>query len=758
MRFRSLALAFLVYLALAVIMFWPLARDLRAGVPHDVGDPLLNSWILWWNAHAVPFTQAWWNAPAFWPLPDFIALSEHLLGVSVIATPLQWLGARPQFAYNLILLLSWPLCAIGAHALCWHATRRHDASFIGGLVFGFNPYRLGQTPHIQVLACWWMPLALLALHHSVEAANVRRALPWLVLFAIAWLLQAFSNGYFLFYFSFLVALWIGWFAARRDRWQIGVAIVVAWSIVALLTMPALLHYKAVHDYWQLKRPIDEIVAYSADLPSFVTAGDLVRIWPFRPDTRGEQGLYAGVVAAALFVAGAIVAVVAARRVSSRRSTALYILLTIGALFLISGLATLVFDGWSVDLGPLSIRSKRAQKPLSLALACFLVAGAFDVRVRQAIRSRSLFAFYALSTLVCFAMCFGPSGHIMGEHIIEKPPYWWLMKVPGIDSLRVPTRFLLVAALPFAIAVALAYLRLTSRLKPATRHLAAAGCLLAIVVDSWPRPMPMHLPRDVYTLPTAARDAIVVELPLGEVVDDEVAAMVRQISHGRPVVNGYTGHFPAPHRMLVAALRERDASALAGLTMFRRPLCIVISTERLQARNSRVMTESLGAKLLGVEREWSFYLLGATSSPPAGDRPTVPVKHVGTFDSSSRASWAADGRADTYWESRRPQRGDEGIELELAGEASVAGIALTQGARLWDYPRQLVVETSLDRQTWEWGWQGGTAGLTFFASLRDWTHARFAVAFPSRAARFVRLRQTGFSQNAYWSVAEVEVLH
>jgi hypothetical protein len=66
----------------------------------------------------VPYTARWWNAPAFYPSTGVLAFSENLLGLSLISTPLQWLGAGPQLAYNIVLLLTFPLCAIGAYLLC----------------------------------------------------------------------------------------------------------------------------------------------------------------------------------------------------------------------------------------------------------------------------------------------------------------------------------------------------------------------------------------------------------------------------------------------------------------------------------------------------------------------------------------------------------------------------------------------------------------------------------------------------------------
>ncbi len=188
------------YLALTCILLWPLPLHLSSVIPDGVGDNVLNTWILWWNAHTVPLTTRWWNAPIFWPATGALAFSEHLLGVSVLTSPMQWAGAGPLTTYNVALLLTFPLSAIAAHALVFDITKRHDAALVGGLVFGFNPYRVYHLGHLQMLWCFWMPLALLGLHLYL-ARNDRR---WLWLFSVAWLLQALSNGYFLFFFGVLI--------------------------------------------------------------------------------------------------------------------------------------------------------------------------------------------------------------------------------------------------------------------------------------------------------------------------------------------------------------------------------------------------------------------------------------------------------------------------------------------------------------------------------------------------------------------------
>src|SRR4051812_46241777 len=182
---RHWVVACAVYAGVTAAITWPIAAHLRSALPHDAYDPALNTWILWWNAHAVPYTARWWNAPAFHPVPGVLAFSEHLLGLSLISTPLQWLGAGPQTAYNVVFLLTFPLCALGAFLLAFELTHREDAAFIAGLLFGFAPYRIAHLPQIQCLAAFPMPFALLGLHRYLRDPRPR----WLIVFGTGWLLQ-----------------------------------------------------------------------------------------------------------------------------------------------------------------------------------------------------------------------------------------------------------------------------------------------------------------------------------------------------------------------------------------------------------------------------------------------------------------------------------------------------------------------------------------------------------------------------------------
>src|SRR5207247_3915451 len=112
----------------------------RSTVPSDLGDPLLTIWILWWNAHHIPFTAAYWNAPIFAPAPYTLALSETLLGVAWLTTPLQWLGASPLVAYNVMYVATPIFNGLAAYWLCLTLTRRPYAAAIRGPAYALGPY------------------------------------------------------------------------------------------------------------------------------------------------------------------------------------------------------------------------------------------------------------------------------------------------------------------------------------------------------------------------------------------------------------------------------------------------------------------------------------------------------------------------------------------------------------------------------------------------------------------------------------------
>jgi hypothetical protein len=317
---RSSHIAIASYLAIAIVWSWPLPIHLADRFTHDPGDPLLNTYLIWWNAQAVPLTAAYWSPPFYWPLRNTLALSEHLAGLWPITTPLQLLGASPLFAYNLVILASTWWTGLATHALTKRLTASTLAAYCAGIAFAFAPYRTSQLAHIQLYACWWIPVMLLALHAYYEERRVR----WLVLLCVAYLLQGLTNGYYLLFLPVLVGAWILWFttigappavASAKVGWpavasaKVGAAwrVLLTLAVSLGLTLPFLLQYYVVHRDQGLSRNLGEMAAYSARPESLLSATPILRFWNTRPPHTTEQYLFPGLTALALVVAGVVLA-------------------------------------------------------------------------------------------------------------------------------------------------------------------------------------------------------------------------------------------------------------------------------------------------------------------------------------------------------------------------------------------------------------------------------------------------------------------
>ena len=119
--------AFLTYQGIAVLMTWPLLPGIARDVPGDLGDPLLNLWILAWGAEQVPrlltgaiSLQDYWNANIFHPEPLALSFSEHLFGQVLQILPVYHLTGNTILCYNLLFLTSFSLSGLGCFS--WSAT------------------------------------------------------------------------------------------------------------------------------------------------------------------------------------------------------------------------------------------------------------------------------------------------------------------------------------------------------------------------------------------------------------------------------------------------------------------------------------------------------------------------------------------------------------------------------------------------------------------------------------------------------------
>ena len=433
---RPVLLATAALAALTCAYTWPLIAHAGSAVPHDRGDPLLVTWILWWSTHAVPLTDAWWNAPAFYPSPGVLGFSENLLGLAPITAPIIALTHAPLLGYNAAFLLSYLFSGLGAYLLAFVLTRRHDASFVAAVAFAFAPYRLSHTQHLQLLSSYWMPVAIAALHQYVTRPRWR----WAALFAGSWLLQALACGYYFFFLTIFVLLWLAWFGAGRLRRREWARLGATWFVAACLLAPVLLGYRSIHAFYGFKRSPVEVVNYSADI-----AG----LWSASPDSLLWSWLHAGV-----------------------------------------GSESEQFPGLSVLL--LCVAG------MAIAVQSFRLKAEATSRCAEASDSR--FGFYGLTAILMWALSLGPRPTLHGQPLGIPGPYALLMNLPGFNGMRVPARVWMLSVLCLAVLAALVVARIESR---RARRLVAAVATLGLLLDGWPRAFPVVAPPGMLVTSTGA---------------------------------------------------------------------------------------------------------------------------------------------------------------------------------------------------------------------------------------------------------------
>ena len=562
-----LLLVFLFYLALTAVATYPLIIELPTAVI-DFGDPLLNSWILAWNAHALltdPLRL--FDANIFYPHRWTLAYSELLIVPSLLGLPITLIWGNPILTHNLLLFTSYALSAFAVYLLVVSLTGDRRAGLVSGVIFAFASFRIGRLGQLQIQLGYWIPFAFYFLHRFVH----RRRWRDLLLFALMAVAQTLSNGHYGYYLALAVALFFGLTAlldpaSRR---------LVLWRRVALggllalaVVLPFLLPYWWVRDEVGLIRHPGELRLFSARLESYLSAprtnlffGDLTAHL-----RRPEGELFTGFVVLGLALVGLWPSRSSGQR-DARDDLRRRLVVGLECLALISALAILTV------LRPLApavllLASLGLRALLARGQPWFFQAPTLSVGRRAQI-------FYVALTLFGLLLSFGPTFHSFGIWG-GRLPYATLYRfLPGFSSLRVPARFAVLVMLGLAVLAGFGLARLLRSQAPLRAWL-IGFCLVGLVsLEYFSAPLPFReFPREippVYHWLASQPDGIVIaELPAagdsGHLQRDAVRVYYSTV-HWKRMINGYSGFFPPgyweqsqllrtfPSRESIARLRE-----------------------------------------------------------------------------------------------------------------------------------------------------------------------------------------------------------
>ena len=707
--------------ALTVLVTHPLLWQAGNVLPGDPGDPLLNTFILGWGASRMPFAfSGVWSAPFYYPLPDTLALSEHLIGITVFVAPVVWLTGNPVLAQNLALLGSYVLAGVGMYLLARSAWGRKDAAFVAALAFAFAPHRVMHATHLQVLMSGWMPVSLWGLH-GYFATGSRRAL---VVFAGAFAALALSNGYFLYFFSLPVALIavceLAGAAVRgpapapfRMPWRRVAELAVAAAAILAAIAPAALAYVRVRRAFGFRRAVDEMASLSAAWSDYLRIPDGLWVWSGVLNAgEGERGLFPGATIVLLAVLGALAA---------RRSAW-------GAAGRPPG-----FWRWHTGL-------------------------------------------YAAMLMLAVWLAAGPS--------VPGPFRLLLAALPGFDGLRVPARFIVVVALALSMLGAAGAAWLLGRLQPRVSMVIAGVLGVAVVLEGYAGPMRTvpfrHDQRARSQLNAWLKSGPpggVLELPIvGPAFEPfTLRYQYNTLLHGHPIVNGYSGYGYGLQDFLGgpgSPLAEPEA--LPGLLEGLRAIGVryVVLHLRLFAarpesarRDPKDFVELLdrAAGQQGRQFTDSVAWLLAASRPrlPVDESALEPVPLRESMATASamedRLRYAFDGDVSTKWRSEGYQEGHEWLRLAFDEELDVGRLVVrTSRDGVGDYPRGLSVESESGDGTRMSVFSGSFLPALIGGLATGASGAPAVLDLPSNRSRALWIRQTGRAGRWQWAVHELQV--
>jgi hypothetical protein len=252
MRGRQLggAAAVAVYIAVALVATWPLPR---VGTDHLVAyfppeDIILHLWDLTWDVHALGTApRDLFNGNMMYPMPNTLALSEHVLGHLPLFAPAFALCGNPVLAFNIDIFLTFVLCGAFTHWLVLRWTGSTLAAYTAGLAFAVAPWRLIYFHWPQLLSIQYFPIVL----YTLDRAATSERFAWGVIAGVALALQMLCS----YYLAYMVAVLAGCYAVAdvlvrgirgrpRALASLALAIVFAATVMALVSRPYLELQKA----------------------------------------------------------------------------------------------------------------------------------------------------------------------------------------------------------------------------------------------------------------------------------------------------------------------------------------------------------------------------------------------------------------------------------------------------------------------------------------------------------------------------------
>ncbi len=265
-------------LLLTLVLTYPTVFTLTTHVI-DRQDPLLNTWIMAWEAHVLRGgANDLFTTNIFYPLQNSLAFSEILLSTSLMVMPVTWATDSPILSYNLAFLFAFFSSALGVYLLALYLTGHRGAAVVAAVAFAWSPYRMGHLSQIQLLTFGWLPLAFIYLDRLLRGRGT--ALRNGFLLGLFFVLQALASFYSALFGGVALLLYgVGWLVWKRRLPLRSVGgFLLAGVLVVVLVVPFTLPYFEVQRELGAGWTLEDNERFSASLQAYGYAPEGTLFW------------------------------------------------------------------------------------------------------------------------------------------------------------------------------------------------------------------------------------------------------------------------------------------------------------------------------------------------------------------------------------------------------------------------------------------------------------------------------------------------
>lgn len=181
----------------------------------------------------------------FYPHKNTLAFGNSYLVQSMMALPIFMITGNVIISTHFIILINFFLTFLVAYFYAYEICKNIGGSILAGLIFTYNPFVMAQFEHLEAITLAWIPLVLLSTEKLLKKVSLRWSLV-LSFFLLACLISAF------YYFFILVIIWPIYLFLRIYFSKLDWRKLLSWKLLIPLILVSFIGFLYLRPYIEVR--------------------------------------------------------------------------------------------------------------------------------------------------------------------------------------------------------------------------------------------------------------------------------------------------------------------------------------------------------------------------------------------------------------------------------------------------------------------------------------------------------------------------